>query len=56
MSVEQSENQPHEIDLSGVTEINNAKMSGKCGILSRETVSPVEIHRNARYGTPLHDK
>jgi len=56
MSVEQSENQPHDIDLPEVAEINNAKISGKCGILSGETVSPVEIPRNARYGTPLHDK
>ena len=55
MSVVQSENQPHDIDIPMVAEINIVKISGKCGILSGEIVSPVEIVRDARYGTQLHD-
>ncbi len=31
------------------------EISGKCGIRSRETVSPVEILGSERYGTPLAD-
>ena len=55
MSVVQKENQPHDIDIPMVAEINIVKISGKCAILSGEIVSPVEIVRDARYGTQLHD-
>ncbi len=54
MSVVQSENHPHDIDVPVLAEINIAKISGKCGILNGEIVSPVEIARYSRYGTPHH--
>ena len=38
-----------------VPDVGIVKISGKCAIRSGETVSPVEIVRSARYGTPLDD-
>jgi len=40
---------------TGILDVRIVKISGKCAVRSGETVSPVEIVRSERYGTPLVD-
>ena len=51
----QNDNLACRVGSAVIRGVRIVKISGKCGIRTGETVSPVEIVRSERYGTPLKD-